>query len=122
MTGNSGGPFPASIYSYYPFIHIISSFVKTPNQIFSEITAILGISFRLTCLHFSLVQLLLPMVKLNGTNFNRIQDIALLLIKLCLVPKISKCSLSWVSPVFRTGLKYHIELKNWIISVSASQK
>ena len=48
------------------------------------------------------------------------------LIKLCLEPKISKCSLSWICPVLSCVLEQIQDVtlreKNTIISVTASEK
>ena len=75
----------------------------------------------------SLVRLLLPTVNLNEVS----QQISIEYkmvhgLKLCLQPKISKTQQSWTCPVFSDVLQHISDVtlrdKNWIISVTASQK
>ena len=76
----------------------------------------------------SLVQLLLPTVKLNGVSQPISMEYKMVhgLIKLCLQLKISKTWQSWTCPVFGYVLEHVSDVtlseKNWIISVTASQK
>ena len=77
----------------------------------------------------SLVQFLLPTVKLNGVSQPISMEYKMVHIvqsKLCLQPKISKTLQSWTCPVFSHVLEHvsgdTLREKSWIISVTAGQK
>ena len=77
---------------------------------------------------YSLVQLLFPKVKLKGASQPISTEYKMVhaQVKLCLEHKISKTQQSWVFPVFSYVLEQvsnvTLHEKNWVISVTTSQR